>query len=457
VTATFARAYLGFGSNLGDRRDNIAKGLAMLRESGKVEIVKVSSLYETEPVGYTDQGLFLNAVALVETELLPDGLLALCKDVEVKVGRKPTVRWGPRVLDIDVLMYFAEPSDSLPNQSADSIQAGCTRIRRNQLGSTEIKISTPSLTIPHPRIWERGFVIIPLAEINPDLPTPDGRKAESLLRDFSPWTGLQLFEAGMGWKGPGSGRDGWKIIRFPEVDSTNSVAVKFASEGAPCGTCVIAETQTSGRGRRGRIWHSPSGGLWLSIILRPRLKPQDVGWLSLIAGVAVSSAIRDIFRLPAVVKWPNDVLISGKKACGILPETRFIGDRIEFAVVGIGVNVAVRKDLLPPEVRETSGSLISPDHPHAREAREALTLAILDNFYSLYKQFLSDGFLGILQKVREYCDMLGRKVIVSGLETPIYGVAADIASDGGLIIRTESGENVHVVAGEVTIGVSGIS
>ncbi|MFY9321066.1 MAG: 2-amino-4-hydroxy-6-hydroxymethyldihydropteridine diphosphokinase, partial [Bacillota bacterium] len=79
MTATFARAYLGFGSNLGDRRDNIAKGLAMLRESRKVEIVKVSSLYETEPVGYTDQGLFLNAVALVETELLPDGLLALCK------------------------------------------------------------------------------------------------------------------------------------------------------------------------------------------------------------------------------------------------------------------------------------------------------------------------------------------------------------------------------------------
>jgi len=192
VTATFARVYLGFGSNLGDRRDNIAKGLAMLRESGKVEIVKVSSLYETEPVGYTDQGLFLNAVALVETELLPDGLLALCKDVEVKVGRKPTVRWGPRVLDIDVLMYFAEPSDSLPNQSADSIQVGCTGISRNQLGSTEIKINTPSLSIPHPRIWERGFVIIPLAEINPDLPTPDGCKAESLLRDFSPWTGLQL-------------------------------------------------------------------------------------------------------------------------------------------------------------------------------------------------------------------------------------------------------------------------
>ena len=132
MTATFARAYLGFGSNLGDRRDNIAKGLAMLRESRKVEIVKVSSIYETEPVGFTNQGLILNAVALVETELLPDGLLALCKDVGVKVSRKATVRWGPRVLHIDVIMYFAESSDSLPNQSADRIQQGYTGISRNE-------------------------------------------------------------------------------------------------------------------------------------------------------------------------------------------------------------------------------------------------------------------------------------------------------------------------------------
>ncbi len=440
MTATPARAYLGFGTNLGDRRENITKGLAMLCESGRTEIIKVSSLYETEPVGYTEQGLFLNAVALVETDLSPQDLLCLCKDVEVQLGRKPTARWGPRILDIDILMYFVESSDLSSDDSGDGAQ---------------IEMDTPALTLPHPRMWERGFVIIPLAEVNPSLLTPDGREIKSLIRDFSVWTGIHLFEAGSWWQGAGQSRDCRRIMRFVEVESTNSIAANMASGGASCGTCVIAETQTSGRGRQGRLWYSPPGGLWLSLVLRPRIQSQDVAWMSLIAGVAVASAIRDTFRLPAVVKWPNDVLVSGKKVCGILPETRFIGDKMDFAVVGIGVNVAIRTDLLPLQVRETCGTLVSPDHPHASEAREALTVSILDNFSLLYKQFLSEGFLEILQKVREYCDMLGREVTVLRLGTPIQGIAVDIDSDARLIIRTKSGENVHVVSGEVRIGVPG--
>ncbi len=440
MTATPAHAYLGFGSNLGERRENIAKGLAMLRESGKIEITKVSSLYETEPVGYKEQGLFLNAVALAKTDLPPHDLLSLCKDIEVQLGRESTVRWGPRLIDIDILMYFVESGDPFSDRSG---------------GSAEIETDTPALTLPHPRMWERGFVIIPLAEVNPNLTMPDGRQINSVIRDLRVWTGLQLFETGSWWQGAGLNRDGWRVMRFTEVESTNSIAANLASGGASCGTCVIAETQTSGRGRQGRLWHSPPGGLWFSLVLRPKIQSQDVGWLSLVSGVAVSSAIRDIFGLPAVVKWPNDVLVSGKKVCGILPETRFIGDKMDFAVVGIGVNVAIRTDLFPPEVRETCGTLVSPYHSHASEAREALTVSILDNFSLLYRQFISEGFLGILQKVREYCDMLGREVAVLRLGTPIQGIAVDIDSDARLIIRTKSGENVHVVSGEVRIGVPG--
>ncbi len=440
MTATRAHAYLGFGSNLGERRENIAKGLAVLHESGRVEVTKVSSLYETEPVGYTEQGLFLNAVARVETDLSPQDLLSLCKDVEVQLGRKATVRWGPRILDIDILMYFVKSGDPPPDDSENS---------------TQIKIDTPTLTLPHPRMWEREFVIIPLAEVNPNLLMPDGRQIKSLIRDLSIWTGLHLFETGHWRQGGGLNRKGRRVVRFTEVESTNTVAANLASSGAAEGTCVIAKTQSAGRGRRGRLWHSPPGGLWLSLVLRPKVQSQDVAWLSLIAGVAVSSAIRDTFRLPAVVKWPNDVLVSGKKVCGILPETRFIGDKMDFAVVGIGVNVAIDIDLLPLEVRETCATLVSPDHPHASEAREALIVSILDNFSLLYKQFLSEGFLEILQKVREYCDMLGREVTVSRLGTPIQGIAVDIDSDAGLIIRTKSGEDVHVVSGEVSVGVPG--
>ncbi len=444
MTKTHAHVYLAFGSNLGDRRENIAEGLAMLHESGQVKVTEVSSLYETEPVGYTQQGLFLNAVARVETDLSPLDLLSLCKDVEVRVGRKPTVRWGPRILDIDILMYFAESDDTLLSGLGNSGEDG-----------TEVKMDTPTLTLPHPRIWERGFVIIPLAEVNPDLVIPDGRRIKSLIQDLQVWTGLRLFEAAPWWHYADQNRKGWQVMRFTEVESTNTIAANLASVGATEGTCVIAETQSAGRGRRGRVWHSPPGGLWLSILLRPTIQSQDVGRLSLIAGVAVSSAIRETFQLPAVVKWPNDVLISGKKVCGILPETRFLGDKMDFAIVGIGVNVAIDTDLLPLDVKETSATLLSPDYPYASGAREALTASILNNFSRLYKQFLSEGFLEILQEVREYCDTLGREVTVSRLGMPIQGIAVDIDSDARLIIRTKSGEDVHVISGEVSIGVPG--
>jgi len=440
VKRTPAHAYLGFGSNLEERRENITNGLAMLRESGQVKIIKISSLYETEPMGYTRQGLFLNAVALVETDLSPQDLLSLCKSVEVQLGRKPTVRWGPRILDIDILMYFMESGDTLPSDSENVIQ---------------VELDTQALTLPHPRMWERGFVIIPLAEVSPNLLMADGRRIKSLIQDFRMWTGLRLFETGPWWQEVGVNCKGWQIMRFAEVESTNTIAVNLASFGAPEGTCIIAETQSAGRGRRGRLWHSPSGGLWLSILLRPKIQSPDVGWLSLIAGVAVSSAIRDTFQLPAVVKWPNDVLVSGKKVCGILPETRFIGDEMDFAVVGIGVNVAIDTSLLPRKVQETSATLVSPDHPFASEAREALTVSLLDNFSLLYRQFLSEGFSGILQEVKEYCDTLGREVIVSHLGMPVHGIAVDIDSDAGLIIRTESGEDIHVMSGEVSIRVPG--
>lgn len=444
MRGTPAHAYLGFGSNLGERRENIAHGLAMLHESGQVKVTEVSSLYETEPVGYTQQGLFLNAVARVETGLSPQDLLSLCKDVEIRVGRKPTVRWGPRILDIDILVYFAESSDTLLDDSEDSAEDG-----------TQVRIDTPTLTLPHPRMWERGFVTIPLAEVNPNLRMPDGRRIKSLIQDFRMWTGLSLFETGLRWQEVCLNRKGWRVTRFTEVESTNTIAINLASTGASEGTCIIAETQSAGRGRRGRVWHSPSGGLWLSILLRPRIQSPDVGWLSLMAGVAVSSAIRDTFRLPAVVKWPNDVLVSGKKVCGILPETRFIGDEMDFAVVGIGVNVAIDIDLLPPEAQKTSATLVSPNHPCAIEAREALTVSLLDNFILLYRKFLSEGFLGILERVRESCDTLGREVTVSRLGAPIQGIAVDIDADAGLIIRTESGKDVHVMSGEVSIRVPG--
>lgn len=142
-------AYIGLGSNVGDSRDLLRKALEMLATG--VRIVKVSSLYYTEPVGYREQDDFLNAVAEIETDRSPDGLLALCRSVEDRLGRTRTLRWGPRTVDLDILLYG------------------------------DASMDTPELAIPHPRMAERKFVLAPLAEIAPDAVHPVLRQTASEL------------------------------------------------------------------------------------------------------------------------------------------------------------------------------------------------------------------------------------------------------------------------------------
>lgn len=146
-------AYLGLGSNIGDRRANIDQAIEMLKAQRDVEIIKASSIYETAPVGYRDQPDFLNAVVMIETRLKPRELLNAVLSIESLMGRKRTIRWGPRVIDIDILLYDNEQLDE------------------------------DDLHIPHPRMLEREFVMKPLAEIAPDLILPDGRTASEAARE----------------------------------------------------------------------------------------------------------------------------------------------------------------------------------------------------------------------------------------------------------------------------------
>ena len=131
------RAYLGLGSNLGDRRDNLAAALAALAADGQAAVVVCSAIYETEPWGYTEQPSFLNCAVAVDTVLSPVELLALCKEIEERLGRMPGVRFGPRVVDLDILLY----------------------------GERVVRLDTPDLEIPHPRLHLRAFALLPLAEI----------------------------------------------------------------------------------------------------------------------------------------------------------------------------------------------------------------------------------------------------------------------------------------------------
>jgi len=161
------RAFIGMGSNLGDRRSFLEKASQEISSHPQVRVIRLSSLYETEPVGYLDQGWFLNQVMEIETTLTPEELLSFLQGIENKLGRKRLIRWGPRVIDLDILLYG------------------------------NLTIESPQLIIPHPRMYERGFVMIPLQEIAPDLIHPDGKTTREHL-DMLIRTGkmekIKLFE-----------------------------------------------------------------------------------------------------------------------------------------------------------------------------------------------------------------------------------------------------------------------
>ncbi len=150
---------------------------------------------------------------------------------------------------------------------------------------------------------------------------------------------------------------GQEIYIFTEVTSTNDVAKELAIKGAREGTIVIAETQSRGRGRLGRKWVSPEGGMWFSIILRPKVDPEGALKLTLMTAAVVAKVISDTFRLKAEVKWPNDIVINGKKVCGILTEARTKGDMVDFVVIGVGLNANINLDSFPKHLGKSLTSL----------------------------------------------------------------------------------------------------
>jgi biotin-[acetyl-CoA-carboxylase] ligase BirA-like protein len=150
---------------------------------------------------------------------------------------------------------------------------------------------------------------------------------------------------------------GQEIRYFTEVTSTNDVAKDLAAKGVKEGTIVIAETQSHGRGRQGRKWVSPEGGIWFSLILRPKVHPEDTLKLTLMTAAVVAKVVGDMFRLKAEIKLPNDIVINGRKVCGILTETRTKGNIVDFVVIGVGINVNINLDSFPKYLRKSLTSL----------------------------------------------------------------------------------------------------
>ncbi len=247
-------------------------------------------------------------------------------------------------------------------------------------------------------------------------------------------------------RGPGLfNRD---LHSFIEVSSTNDVAKELAVKGAQEGVVVLAEKQSSGRGRYGRSWFSPEGGLWVTIILRPKIMVDEAYKLTFMAGVAVANVLRK-YGVNPLIKWPNDVFVDGKKISGILTEVNSKKDYVEFTLVGIGINVnnvisklAEKHGISAISLRECLNGKIDFDK---------FLRCFLSEFEELYVEFSCMGFEPILGKWKKNNLVLNRFVEVYGLGSKFSGFAIGIDSYGALLIRLENDEVKTIVSGDLRL------
>ncbi|MDP2972303.1 MAG: biotin--[acetyl-CoA-carboxylase] ligase [Deltaproteobacteria bacterium] len=240
-----------------------------------------------------------------------------------------------------------------------------------------------------------------------------------------------------------------KVIHyFTRLDSTNSKAYELATRGAEEGEVVIAESQEKGRGRLGRNWFSPSYlNLCLSVILRPKIPPHQAPLITLMAAVATAEAIEKYSGLRPLIKWPNDILLKGRKVAGLLNEIQSETDRIHFVILGIGVNLNLDEKMFPQEIRSVATSM--KQEMGQSISRKAFLQSILLALEAWYSKFLKEGGAVILKAWRDRAHIKGKRVKVTSFGETISGIAVDVDSDGALILRMENGKRRRVVAGDV--------
>jgi BirA family biotin operon repressor/biotin-[acetyl-CoA-carboxylase] ligase len=229
------------------------------------------------------------------------------------------------------------------------------------------------------------------------------------------------------------------VVRLGRVESTQAIVFRLAAEGAADRTVVIAESQAAGRGRRGRAWlDEPGASLLVSILLRPRLLPARLPTLSLTAGVAVAEALVASAGLAPRLKWPNDVLVDGRKIAGILLESRLDGTA---SVVALGIGINVSQAVFPADLTGRATSIrLAGGHPD----RERLLAALLDRIEHWRGRLETEGFDGVRERWRALADTLGRAVSVDG----VSGVAVDVDEDGALLVA-DGDRGGRIMAGDV--------
>mgnify|MGYP000932434517 FL=1 len=248
----------------------------------------------------------------------------------------------------------------------------------------------------------------------------------------------------------------FSIVRVDETDSTNRMARRLAESGACDGTVVVAERQTAGRGRLGRSWLSGGNfGLWFSVLLRPQFEPNLGGLLGIGAAVAVVRAVDKLTGVHADLKWPNDVLIGGRKVCGVLAEASTVAGRLEWAVVGVGLNLFAPERGFPPELSQVATSLSEHLGPDAVIDRERLLATVLDELadcVSLLERGAGGARALAGEAERLMQAMMGRRITVKAASGEYEAAAARLDDEGGLVVLLDSGESVRVTSADVSIG-----
>ena len=236
-----------------------------------------------------------------------------------------------------------------------------------------------------------------------------------------------------------------KIHYFDYLASTMDLAMQLGIQAAPHGTVVLAESQTKGRGRLGRSWFSPKyKGIYMSLILRPNISPSASSVLTLLSAVSICEAVKTVTGLDAQIKWPNDVFIANKKIAGILTEMNSEVDKVNFVVIGIGLNVNNDKKSL---IAQATSLKEQAGQPVNRVALLQELLRGIENNYSLLED---KGAQAIIDKWRNFSLTLGRRVKIYYQDKHIEGQAVDIDRDGALLIRKDSGLTQKVFSGDVT-------
>lgn len=250
-----------------------------------------------------------------------------------------------------------------------------------------------------------------------------------------PWSkALDVFQLINPRKGCVFGR---VVMSYTQIPSTQDCAISVAETNADShGVVILAESQLNGRGRNGKIWISPRGGLWFSVITKPRIKATTAALLSFAMSLAVCETMAD--RLRGYLKWPNDIVIQERKAGGILLSTSVSGEHLDYCVIGVGLNLNAK----PVELSDSSATI--NNEQNSSISREHFLASVLTTFSKYYDLIQYDRSSIILNRWKERCPMIGRKIRVNLNGIHIYGLARDVETDGSLLFEAERGMMIKI-------------